>query len=304
MAIETLEFAIFVSVTKHSSFARAAEEFELTPSAVSRIVSRLEDRLGTRLLQRTTRRLSLTEAGLLFHRRALRLLADMSEIESEMSSMTQQPRGLLRLNAPVVFGRLHVVPFLGELRRRFPDIAVELTLTDQFVDVVDSGVDLAIRIGGLADSRLIARRLCTNRRWIVASPAYLARKGMPRQLSDLTGHDCLVYTGISRPHDWRLSGADGSVSVAVQGTMTSNNVEALLEAAKDGHGIALGATFSAHEALKSGSLVRVLPEFEFEPTAIFAVYASNRQLSRKVRAVIDLLASTFNDPPPWDRLLP
>lgn len=303
MPLETTAIAVFASVVKHSNFARAAEEHGMTPSGVSRVVSRLEERLGVRLLQRSTRRLSLTETGAVFHQRALQILRDLDEAEVEASAASLQPRGLLRLNVPVVFGRQHIVPLLRPLREKHPQMSIELSLSDRFIDLIDEGVDLAIRIGALADSRLIARRLCANRRLLVASPDYLKRRGTPQTAADLDDHDCLVFTGLDRPHQWRLVGPDGPVTVAAAGPLVCNNGEVLTGAAKDGLGIALGATFSVQRALLSGELVRVLPDYEFEPTAIHAIYPSTRQLSRKVRATVDFLATAFDGVPAWDAAL-
>ncbi|MBW4698288.1 MAG: LysR family transcriptional regulator [Aphanocapsa lilacina HA4352-LM1] len=299
---DTNDMAIFACVVNFGSFARAAEEHNLTPSAVSRIISRLELRLGARLLQRSTRKLSLTEAGAIYHARALQILADVAEAEAEVAAANLQPRGTLKLSVPVVFGRLHVAPLIGRLMRQFPELAVELTLTDRFVDLIEEGIDLALRIGALPDSRLIARRLCTNRRILVASPDYLARAGIPVRPADLTRHSCLIFTALTRPRDWRLVGPEGTTSVSVTGRLIANNGDALLEAALEGLGICPTATFVAVDLLMRGELVRVLPEHEFEPTAVHAVYPSARQLSTKVRSAVDLLVKTFADPPPWDRL--
>ncbi|MGQ9427219.1 LysR family transcriptional regulator [Gilvimarinus sp. F26214L] len=304
MPLDTSAIAVFASVVKHSNFARAAEEQGLTPSGVSRVISRLEERLGVRLLQRSTRRLSLTETGAVFHQRALQILRDLDEAEAEASAASLQPRGLLRLSVPVVFGRQHIVPLLQPLRELYPELSVELTLSDHFVDLIEEGVDMAVRIGALADSRLIVRRLCANRRLLVASPDYLKRRGVPQTAADLNDHDCLVFTALDRPHQWRLVGPAGPVTVSAGGPLVCNNGEALTEAAKNGLGIALGATFSVSAALKSGELVRVLPDHEFEPTAIHVIYPSTRQLSRKVRATVDFLVSAFDGVPAWDAELP
>jgi len=303
MTTETLELVVFVSVVRHRSFAQAAAEQQLTPSGVSRIVTRLEERLGARLLQRTTRKLSLTDAGMIFHDRARRILSELAEAEAEVSANSQQARGLLRMNAPVVFGRLYIAPLIERILSQFPALSIELTLTDRFVDIVEEGVDLAVRIGALADSELRARRLCDNRRILVASPAYLERRGMPAAVSDLVDHDCLVFTAFHRPHDWQLVGPEGPVSVAADSRVASNNGEVLVDAAKQGHGIAMGATFAVHADLLAGKLVRVLPDYEFQSSAIFAIYPSARQLSNKVRAMVDLLENVITDPPAWDAAL-
>src|SRR6266540_3045830 len=181
-ATETMELAVFACVVKHSSYAKAAEELRLSPSGVSRIVTRLEDRLGARLIQRTTRKLSLTEAGTAFHARGAQILLDLADAEAEVQKTALHPRGTLRLSASVVFGRRYLAPVLKQLTDRFPELSFDLSLSNRFVDLVEEGIDLAIRIGALADSRLIARRLCTNRRILVDSPDYLAARGVPQSL--------------------------------------------------------------------------------------------------------------------------
>jgi DNA-binding transcriptional LysR family regulator len=185
----------------------------------------------------------------------------------------------------------------------FPELTIDLVLTDRLVDLVDEGIDLAIRLGVLADSRLIVRRLCANRRILIASPDYLKKRGTPKVPADLTKHECLIFTALSNAREWRLVGKSGNAAIPVDGRIAANNGEVLFEAIKAGHGIGLGATFLVHEALKSGKVVRVLPGYEFERASVFAVYPSTRQLSSKVRAAVDFFAMSFKDPPLWDRQL-
>jgi len=303
MATDTQELEVFHAVVRHASYAKAAEALDLSPSGVSRIVSRLEARLGARLVQRTTRKLSLTEAGKTFHARTAQVLVDLAEAEAEVLDVTLTPRGKLRVTAPVAFGQLHVAPLLPGLFARYPELSVDLSLVDRIVDLVDEGLDLALRIGTLADSRLIARRLCTNRRVLVAAAKYLKKRGTPRTPSDLTAHDCILFTGFTRPRDWHLVGPAGPVTVTVSGRLASNNIDVATRAAIEGLGVTMGATLSVGPALLSGQLVRVLPEYEFEATAIFAVYPSARQLSTKVRATLDFFSEELRDPPSWDRKL-
>jgi DNA-binding transcriptional LysR family regulator len=303
MPTETHELVAFHSVVKHSSFAKAADELSLSPSGVSRIVTRLEERLGVRLVQRTTRSLSLTEAGAAFYARASQILADLLDAEAEVQKATAQPRGNLRITASIGFGQLYITPLLELILERFPELSIELTLTNRFVDIIDEGIDLAIRIGALSDSRLIARRLCNNQRVLVASPSYLARRGVPSHPDELTEHDVVVFTGFAKAREWKLVGPDGTVNVAVSGRIATNNLDVLVHTAKKGLGITVGPTMSVNHALLSGELVRVLDQYEFEPSAIFAVYPSARQLSTKVRAVVDFLVEKFGDPPSWDRSL-
>ncbi len=303
MLTETQELRVFHCVVKHLSYAKAAEELALSPSGVSRIITRLEERLGIRLVQRTTRRLSLTEAGTAFHSRTSQILLDLAEAEAEVQQNALSPRGHLRVSAPVVFGQLYIAPLIPKLVARYPELSLELTLMDRFVDLIDEGLDLAIRIGSLADSRLIARRLCTNRRILVASTDYLERRGHPTHPEQLSDHECVLFTGFSRPREWKLLGPEGPVSATVTGRVATNNVDVLTQVAKSGQGITFGATLSVGPELLSGQLVRVLTEYEFESTSIFAVYPSARQLSTKVRATVDFLIDQLHDPPEWDRRL-
>lgn len=300
---ETSELRVLVSVIAHGSFAKAADEHQMTPSGVSKLITRLEDRLGARLLQRTTRRLSLTEAGSIFHSRALRLLHDLSEAEAEISANNLQPRGVLRLSAPMPFGTMHLAPLIPKMAKLFPELTIDVVLTNRFVDLVDEGIDLAIRLGVLPDSRLIARRLCANHRILIASPSYLKKRPAPKTPADLAKHECLIFTSLADPRDWRLLSKSGSAVVPVDGRIASNNAEVLFEAMKAGHGIGLGATYLVHEALKRGQVVQVLPGHEFGQSGVFAVYPSARQLSSKVRAAIDFFAAAFKDPTSWDRQL-
>ena len=303
MLTDTQELLVFQAVAKHASYARAAEELGLSPSGVSRVVTRLEERLGARLVQRTTRKLSLTEAGAAFHARAIQILADLADAEAEVQSAVARPKGTLKVTASVMFGQLYLAPLLPELLEYFPELSVEMVLTNRFVDLIEEGIDLAIRIGSLADSRLVARRLCNNRRVLVAAPSYLERCGTPRTVEELARHQCVLFTGFARPSEWKLIGPKGPVTVSVNGRVATNNVESLTISAKQGLGITVGATLSVAPALLSGELVRVLSNYEFEPSAVFAVYPSARQLSTKTRAAVDFLAAKLADPTSWEQAL-
>jgi DNA-binding transcriptional LysR family regulator len=303
MVTETQELVVFHCVVKHASYARAAEELSLSASGVSRIVTRLEERLGARLVQRTTRKLALTEVGAAFHARTSQIMVDLADAEAEVQKTALHPKGTLRVTAPIVFGHLYLAPMLGELLHQFPELSLDLALTNRFVDLIEEGMDLAIRIGQLADSRLIARRLCTNHRVLVASPSYIERWGMPEHPEDLARHQCVLFNGFPRPAEWKLVGPNGLTTVAVAGRVATNNVETLTAAAKQGLGVTVGATMSVGPALLSGELVRVLSGYEFEPTAVFAVYTSARQLSTKIRAAVDFLVEKLSDPPIWDQRL-
>jgi DNA-binding transcriptional LysR family regulator len=303
MVTETQELMVFNTVAKHASYARAAHELSLSPSGVSKIITRLEERLGARLVQRTTRKLSLTEAGTAFHARTSQILVDLADAEAEVQKTALRPKGTLKVSASVAFGQLYLAPMLGELLHQFPELSIDLALTNRFVDLIEEGVDLAVRIGSLTDSRLVARRLCTNRRILVASPAYIERCGMPQSPDDLAHHQCVIFNGFPKPLEWKLLGPGGPVSVTIAGRVATNDVATLTNAAKQGLGITVGATQSVGPALLSGDFVRVLSDYEFEPTAVFAVYTSARQLSTKIRAAVDFLATKITDPPSWDQSL-
>jgi DNA-binding transcriptional LysR family regulator len=303
MVTETQELVVFQCVVKHANYAKAADELGLSPSGVSRIVTRLEERLGVRLVQRTTRKLALTEAGAAFHARTSQILVDLADAEAEVQQTLLRAKGTLRLSASLVFGRIYIAPLVDKLLELYPELSIEILLSNRFVDLIEEGLDLAIRIGALADSRLIARRLCTNRRVLVASPAYLARRGVPKKVDDLRDHECVIFTSFAKPKEWKLIGPDGPFTVNVSGRIATNNIDVLNEAAQQGLGITVGATMAVGRALLSGELVRVLSDYEFEPTAVFAVYPSARQLSTKVRATVDFLASQIEDPPSWDKAL-
>jgi DNA-binding transcriptional LysR family regulator len=298
------DLLVLHAVVRHGSLAAAAEELRLNASGVSRLMTRLETRLGVRLFERTTRRLTLTPAGAAFHERTGRLLADLGSAELEVRQAAREPSGNLRLGAPVPFGQTYLAPLLGSLVERFPGLSVELILQDGINDLVEEGIDLVVRIGLLKYSRLVSRRLCTNRRILVASPAYLRERGTPTQPSELSAHVCLPCTYMVHPNEWELLGPNGAARVAIGGGVSSNNIGVLVAAAEAGQGISVGPTQSVAPALRAGRLVQVLPGWEFERTAIYALYPSRRQLSAKVRATVDFLSEHFTDPPPWDEGLP
>ncbi len=290
----------FIRVVESRSFTAAAERLSLSKSVVSRRLTELENRLGTRLLNRTTRSLSLTPAGQTYFERARAILADVEEAEQAVAELGRDPRGLLRVNAPMSFGTLHLAPAVADFMSRHPNVELDLELTDRFVDLVEEGWDIAVRIGRLRDSSLIARRLAPSRLVTVASPAYLARMGTPERPEDLTRHECLLYTTPSNPSVWPFR-VEGEVrSVRVQGRMRVNNGDAILEAVRAGLGLAVLPTFMTHADLRSGRLVTVLDSYEAADFAIHAVWPHHRHLSPKVRAFVDFLAERFGPAPDWD----
>lgn len=292
----------FARVVETDGFSAAARRMGLSRAMVSRLVRQLEDALGTRLLNRTTRRLSLTEAGRAYYERCVSLLAELDALESSVSELTTDARGVLRVNAPVTFGYLHVAPLLPQFLQRHPQASIELTLNDRVVNLVEEGYDLAIRIGRLSDSSLVARRLAPVRLVACASPDYLARHGVPETPSDLAQHNCLGYTYAAQLREWVLERGDERQTVHVRGNLDANSGDAIRVAGLAGLGIMLQPTFIVGDDLRRGALVRVLDDWVAADIAVHAVYPHRRHLSTKVRLFIDLLAEKFGDEVPyWDR---
>jgi len=293
--------AVFARVVEAGSFSQAAQELGLSKSAVSKQVGRLEDRLGVRLLNRTTRRLSLTEAGTAFYAGCRQLVADAEAAEDAVSHLATAPRGTLRVNAPMSFGLTHVAPAMPEFLRRYPELSVDLQLNDRTVNLIEEGYDMAVRVGRLPDSSLIAKRLAPMRRALVASPDYLDRRGRPAHPRELAGHDCLIYSYLASGREWRFHGPDGEVRVPLKGRLEANNGDALCRAACGGAGFVLLPTFICGEDLRSGRLECVLPEWTDDGgAAIHAVFPASRNLSPKVRVFVDFLAERFGPEPYWD----
>lgn len=310
MALERIsDILAFVRAADAQSFTVAAEQLGLSRSAVGKCVARLEDQLGVRLLHRTTRSVTLTDEGELFHARCVRILADLEEAELAMASRSEQPRGRLRIDVPVVFGRVHVLPLIHRFMEMWPEITVNLTFTDRFVDLIDEGIDLAVRIGGEDDSRLVGRTLAANRLVTCATPEYLAAHGMPETPADLETHNCLNFNHGGRPIHWRFlaqpksAGSDekhATQSVSVRGSLCANNADALRDGALVGHGIVQVARFVVSEDLSARRLQPVLEDYETAGAPIRVVYPTGRHLSPKVRRFIDLMAERWRPVSPWD----
>lgn len=291
----------FVRVAESGSFSEAARRLRASKSAVSRQVSALETELGARLFHRTTRSLTLTEAGRGYFERAARILADLEEANQSVSQLQAAPRGRLRVNAPMSFGFLHLAPAIPDFLFRFPEVEIDLVMNDRFVDLVDEGFDVAVRIGTLADSSLVARRLAPIRRAVCASPAYLEARGKPVSPDDLTTHECLCYSNVTLAHEWRFVAADGRPwPIAVKGRLTANNGDAIRAAALRGLGLAYMPTFIVGGDLQAGTLVTVLDQFVPQDMTLNAVYPHARHLSPKVRAFVDFLGARFGPRPYWD----
>ena len=289
----------FVTVAELASFSRAAERLQIAKSVVSRQVSALETELGARLFHRTTRSLTLTEVGRSYLERTKQILADLEEANRAVSQLQSAPRGKLRINAPMSFGFLHLAQALPDFMKAYPEVSVDLAMNDRFVDLVDEGYDLAVRIGALEDSSLIARKLAPVRRVICASPDYIARKGMPHNISDLKKHDCLIY--MSDHPEWRFMNPNGKpLVVAITGRLSINNGDALRIAALEGLGLANLPTFLVGDDLRAGRLVSVLQSVTPSTLTLSAVYPPTRHITPKVRAFVDFLAERFGPVPYWD----
>lgn len=290
----------FVKVVERGSFAGAADALGLSRAMVSKHVAALEDRLGVRLLHRTTRRLNLTEVGRAYFDRSREIIHQLAEAEEAASALQSTPRGTLRLNCSTGFGVRHLAPALAAFQAQYPDLHVDLTLSDRLVDLVEDGFDLVIRIGRLQDSSLIARRLAPSRMLLCAAPAYLAARGEPEHPDDLASHNFLRYAYMSVP-EIPMTGPNGeSASLGFAGNLVCNNGDALLAAALTGQGIVVLPTFYVGQHLAEGALRVVLPHWALPELTIYAVYPVNRHLAAKVRLFVDFLADRFRGAPPWD----
>lgn len=302
MALDRFEtLTVFLAVAKADSFAAAATQLGLSRAMVSKHIQTLEKRLGVRLMNRTTRQLGLTDAGRSLRVRVERILADLEAAESEVASDTLEPRGLLRLSAPVSFGARHVAPALAAFLEEHRDLRADLVLDDRVVDLVAEGFDLAVRVGRLQDSSLMARKLAPCRLAVVAAPSYLAARGRPTRPIDLVRHDCLGYAYAAERNVWRFVGVGGeNETVSVDGTLRANNGDALIQAAVAGAGIALLPTFICGDEIRRGSITCVLDGWTPSDIAVNAVHPHTRHVPAKVRRFIDFLAGRFGPVPPWD----
>jgi DNA-binding transcriptional LysR family regulator len=299
------DIAIFVKVVELSSFTGAADALEMSQPVVSKAVTRLEEKLGARLLNRTTRRLSLTEAGSELYRRSVRALEEIENAELEVARFQTEPRGTLRLSAPMSFSILQLSPAISSFLERFPGVTVEMSLDDRQIDLIEEGLDVAVRIGVLQDSNLVARKIAPCRQVMCASPAYLAKRGTPERPEDLLEHNCIIYSFLSNAREWRLTDATGEThTVPVNGTLHSNNGLVNRNAAVAGAGIVLLPTFYLGDQVRSGELKPILCDFKPLELAVYAVYPERRNLSPKVRAFVDFLAATFGPEPPWEKDCP
>ncbi|MFM0267456.1 LysR family transcriptional regulator [Paraburkholderia sediminicola] len=295
-------YEVFVTVVSRGSFTRAADALETSPANVTRYVNELEAHLGTRLLNRTSRRLSLTEGGETLYARCKSILDDVAETEGLVSSASVEPRGRLRINGPVSFGILHLAPLWPEFMRKYPGVELDVALIDRVVDIVEEGYDLAIRISRAGSTSHAARKLATSRNILCASPDYLARCGYPVEPADLIEHQCIGYSYAATGDEWQLMDSEHKAhTVKVNCHMHTNNGDTARAAALAGQGVIWQPTFLVGNDLRAGKLVQVLPDYRLPDIDILALYPSRRHLSAKIRAVVDFLVNAFGGVPPWDR---
>lgn len=288
------ELAFFLLLADKGSFTAAARELNLTPPAVSKRLAQIEQRLGVRLLNRSTRRVSLTDEGELYLEHARRILADIEDMEASLGNRRAAPKGLLRVNATLGFGRTTIAPIVSAFARQHPEVEVQLQLTDAPIDLVATGFDLAIRFGELPDSRLSARKLMSNRRFLCASPAYLETHGAPQTPAELTRHACILHRQNDDAYGiWRLSSGRHVETVKVRGTLSSNDGDVVLGWALDGHGILIRSEWDLAKYLESGRLRAVLPDYTLPTADLYAVYPARRNQPARVRAFIDFLLDRF-----------
>jgi len=291
---------IFVKVAERKSFVRAAADLGITQSGVSNAISRLEVQLGVRLLARTTRRVSLTEDGAAFFARCRQALAELEEAELVLKEARLKPSGNLRVDMPVSFGRLKVVPLLGAFQAQYPDVTLRVSFTDRYIDLIEESVDVSVRFGALQDSSLIARRLSATQFSVVGSPRYFAQHGRPKRPEDLIEHNCLAFTlrdtGLAR--DWRFAERDVETTFTPKGKMNFGDGAALCDAACAAYGLAQLHGYYIDAAIARGKLVSVLDKFKPKADPIWLVYPQTRHLSPKVRAFVDFMAVRFRSSPP------
>ncbi|HEX7925096.1 MAG TPA: LysR family transcriptional regulator [Bradyrhizobium sp.] len=279
----------FVAVADLEGFAPAARKLGLSPSAITRLIAALEERLGARLLQRTTRQVTLTDAGSRYLERARRILADVEEAEDAVESERTRPEGRLVISAPFGFGRLHVSPVVSAYLKRYPDVGVDLRLSDRRINLVEDGVDLAVRLGHLPDSTLVARHVGQMRRIVVASHGYLKLRGEPKRPADLTAHDTIQFGAMTATPDWRFMEDGQEIRITPTPRFTSNSSDAAIQFAEQDGGLTRVMAYQAAESLKAKRVRIVLAEFEQPPVPIHVVYPTSRLLSAKVRTFIDLV---------------
>lgn len=303
MPTSLYEMSVLAKTVAAGSLSAAARELGVSTAVVSRRIAALEARLGVRLLNRTTRRIALTDEGARYHESCVRILAEVEEADAAAAARRIEPQGVLRIALPTSFGQKHVAPLIPRFAERHPKVQLALSLADRTVNVIEEGFDLAVRIAELEDSSLAARRLAPNRRVVCASPDYLRRHGTPKTPQDLVGHNCLTISTTDFGMVWEYKGPDGRPgAVRVSGNLACDNWTVLRDWAVAGLGVALKSTWDVRRDLEDGSLVQLFPDYTFDgDVAIYAVYPHRRYLPAKTRAFIDFLADSFGPVPYWDR---
>lgn len=291
-----LEMQVFCTVVDKGSFIGAAEPLGMSKAAISRYVSGLEDRLGVRLMHRTTRRLSLTDEGRQFYHQAREVLAMIDAAEESVSSAAPEPSGVLRINAPVSFGVLHLAPIWADFMQAYPKVELDISLNDRIVDLIEEGFDAAVRIARLESSSLVGRRLASTRMCLCAAPSYLARHEPLKALEDLSAHGVIAYTNFASGNEWQFKGPNGNESVVTRSVLRCNNGDTCRSIALAGGGISLQPSFMVSEDLRRGDLVEILPEYQSVELGIYAVYPTRKHLAPKVRVLINFLVERFTEP--------
>ncbi|WP_150427173.1 LysR family transcriptional regulator [Dechloromonas sp. CZR5] len=293
--------AVFARVVEAGSFSEAARRAGTSRSSISKAVAKLEKSLGAHLLNRTTRHLSLTEIGAAVAEHCARILEEATEAEKLVGSLSNEARGILRVSASVAFGTLHVAPALAEFLPRHPELKIDLSITDRWVNLAEEGFDVAIHVSGDPPPNLVARPLAPVRRQLCATPEYFRRRGIPRTPADLVEHNCLDYTRSGEPGRWRFTGPEGEISVPINGPLHVDDDEALSQAVLGGLGVGLLPTFIVGKALQNGDLQAVLSEYIPVERHVYAMYLPTRHLPNKVRVFIDFMLSHIGAEPYWDR---
>jgi len=292
---------MFIAVMETGSFVGAADQLETSSGQASKLLSRLESDLGVRLLNRTTRSVSPTEAGQAYYDRLRPLIDELDTLDLDIRNISQSPRGRLRITAPLTFGVVELTPALTEFAARYPDIELDVSFTDRVAHVVDEGFDMAVRVGRPGDSSLVMRKLCAVRLVVVAAPDYLARHGTPEAPAELGRHSCIIDTNFGDPNKWPFRTASGQPEMArVEGRIRFSNAETCLRAAEFGLGLACVPGFVAGDAIRSGRVTRLLQPFEPEPYDVYVLYPHSRHLSAKVRLLVDALVERYQDRPSWE----
>lgn len=284
---------MYLAVVDGGSFAAAADKLDVSRAMVSKQVQKLEEHLGTRLLNRTTRRLSLTETGREFYERSMQIVSDVEEAEQIAGQMTRMPQGVLRVTIPLSYGQHRLAGIIGDYTQAYPQVQLDISLSDRKVDLIDEGFDLAIRIGAMPQSDLVARKIGGVRSIVCAAPSYLKKHGAPQAPTDLAAHACLGYTLTGTGTEWRLEGPDGTLAIPISGPIKADNGDIIRLAALRGAGIVFQPQFIIGDDVDAGRLVRVLPDWQSAELGVYAVYPSRKHLSAKVRTFVDFLVDAL-----------